>query len=82
MMRPYINLTDDELILEINEHFAAKKKIATGGIAVIAGEGRRVEYTAGSTQALTDNLRMLEYEARQRGLEIAGEGGAIAVEFR
>ena len=81
-MRPYLNFTDDELVAEITALFAARRKIATGGIAVIAGEGRRVEYTPGSAVALNEDMRLAEYEARQRGLEIAGPGGAITVEFR
>lgn len=81
-MRPYINFTDDELIAEITALRDARRKIAMGGVAVIQGEQRRVEYTTGSAQLLNQDMRELEYEARQRGLEIAGEGGAISVEFR
>lgn len=82
-MRPYINYTDDEVVTAITETYAARRKIAVGGIAVvIAGEGRRVEYSQGLTDQLNQDLRLLEYEARQRGLEIAGRGGAIEVEFR
>jgi hypothetical protein len=82
-MRPYMNYTDDEIVTAITETYAARRKIAAGGLAVvIAGEGRRVEYTQGSASLLAEDLRMLEYEARQRGLEIAGQGGAISVEFR
>lgn len=82
-MRPYINYTDDEVITAITETYTARRKTAAGGIAVvIAGEGRRVEYSQANAGMLSEDLRMLEYEARLRGLEIAGIGGAIAVEFR
>jgi hypothetical protein len=82
-MRPYINYTDDEIVEAITETYAARRKINSGGIAVVvAGEGRRVEYSRGNTTALAEDLRMLEYEARLRRLEIAGDNGAIAVEFR
>ncbi len=82
-MRPYINYTDEELVAEITTHFEAKSKIAMGGIySKIAGEGRLVEFSPGQAPLLDQTLRYLEFEARQRGLEIAGEGGAISLEFR
>lgn len=80
-MRPYLSFTDDELIEEIGALFAAKRKVATGDIAVIAGEGRRVEYSPGNISALAESLRHAEYEARQRGLPIGGIGGAVDVRF-
>lgn len=81
-MRPYINLTDDELTKEIVDTHAARRKVASGGVAVvIAGEGRRVEYTRANAGMIDEDLRMLAYEARTRGLEIGGESGAIGVEF-
>lgn len=82
-MRPYINMTDQEVIDEITSYLAAKKTlIQGGGIAVIQGERRRLEFTPASSRQIDETLRLLEYEARQRGLEIAGDGGAIGVEFR
>lgn len=82
-MRPYINLTDEEVVTAITDTFAARSQIGTGGVAVvIAGEGRRVEYTPADNKQLSSDLRHLEYEARLRGLDIAGIGGAVAVEFR
>lgn len=82
-MRPYINYTDDELVTAITETFTARRTVAAGGVAVvIAGEGRRVEYTRANPNMLNEDLRMMEYEARLRGLDIAGDGGAIEVEFR
>jgi hypothetical protein len=82
-MRPYMNLTDDELTAAIIDTYAARRKVAAGGDAVvIAGEGRRVEYTRPQAGLIDQDLRQMEYEARLRGLEIAGQGGAISVEFR
>lgn len=81
-MRPYIDLTDEELIAEIKAYRAAKRKIAMGGdVAVIAGESRRLEFTRSSSTVLDTELRSLYYEARKRGLDIGGTGGAIAVEI-
>ena len=82
-MRPFINYTDEEIQTAITESYEAKRTIARGGVAVvIAGEGRRVEYTQANASALAEDLRLLGYEARLRGLEIGGEGGAISLEFR
>lgn len=82
-MRLYADLTDDELSAEISEYRAAIKKVATGGgIAVVAGEGRRVEYVSGNVGEARTALRDLLAEASYRGLPIAGTGGgAIPVEI-
>jgi len=48
---------------------------------VVAGEGRRIEYTRSNLSGLDRTLRDLGYEARQRGMPIGGIGGAIAVEI-
>ncbi len=76
-----IDAIREELIAEINEYVAAKKKVAMGGIGVVAGEGRRIEYTPASSRGIDEQLRLLGYEARKRGLEIGGSGGAIEVEI-
>lgn len=75
--------TDDELIAEIKQYAKARKDYTLGGqIGVIAGEGRRVEYHAGSSSGLDADLREMLYEARARGLSIGGDpGNAITVEF-
>ncbi|MET0373960.1 MAG: hypothetical protein ABW128_06845 [Rhizorhabdus sp.] len=80
-MRPYINMTDDELTAEITATFAARKTAIGGGVAVVAGEGRRIEYTRSNLSGLDRTLRDLGFEARKRGLPIGGIGGAIAVEI-
>lgn len=81
-MRPYADLTDDELTAEIKQYRDARKEaLFGGGVGVIAGEGRRIEYTKTSVGGLDQELRLLYYEARARGLPIGGTGGAIAVEI-
>lgn len=81
-MNPYTGLTDDELIAEINEYRAARKEaLFGGGVGVVQAEGRRLEFTRANLTGLDAELRMLYYEARRRGLEIGGSGGAIAVEI-
>jgi len=76
-------LTDDQLVAEIRAHAKAKRELAMGsGVAVIAGEGRRVEFTAGSSTQLGSDLAEMMYEARARGLPIGGmPENAIAVEI-
>ena len=81
MTRPYASLSDEDLIAEINDLNTAKRKAMMGGIAVIAGEGRRVEYSKADVGAMNVTLRELYAEARRRRLDIAGVGGAIKVEF-
>lgn len=76
--------TDDALIAEIKEYAKARKQVATNNIAVIASEGRRLEFTSNksSRDVLDGDLRAMLFEARQRGLEIGGEPStAIAVEI-
>lgn len=81
-MRLYADLTDEQLSAEISEYSGAIKKIALGGgIAVVAGEGRRVEYASGNVGEARTALRDLLAEARIRGLSIADGGGAIPVEI-
>lgn len=76
--------TDDALIAEIKAFAAARREVATRGIASISGEGRRVEFvdTADSRANLDADLREMLAEARRRGLAIGGVGGgSIGVEF-
>jgi len=81
-MRPYHDWSDQQIIDEIGEYRAAKKKVAMGQVAVIAGEGRRIEYTPSQIKLINAELRELADEARERNLPIGGDaGGAIAVEF-
>lgn len=77
----YGSLTDEELKAEIAEYRAAIKKAAMGGVGVVAGEGRRLEYTAGNMSIARTELRELLTEAAARGMEIGEGGGAIPVEI-
>lgn len=75
--------TDEELIAEIKAYALARREVTTTGVAVIAGEGRRVEFTDTPDRIaqLDADLRAMLYEARCRGLEIGGQPlTAIAVE--
>lgn len=75
--------TDEQLVEEIKQYAAARREVSTGGIGVIAGEGRRIEFssTPDRIRALNSDLRAMLYEARQRGLPIGGDPQyAIAVE--
>jgi diaminopimelate decarboxylase len=81
-MRLYADLTDEQLSAEISEYRAAIKKVALGGgIGVVAGEGRRIEYAEGNVNEARTALRDLLAEAAYRGLEIGEGGGAIPVEI-
>lgn len=78
----YASLTDEQLEAEILEYRGVIAKTAKNGIGVIAGEGRRIEYTTGNLQAARTELRNLLTEARRRGLAIGdGSGSGIAVEI-
>ena len=56
--------------------------IASNQVAVIAAEGRRMEFTSSNRTMLHANLRDLMAEARRRGLEIGGcRSSAITVEI-
>lgn len=82
-MRVYEDLTDEQLIAEIKEYRAARKTLAIGGgIATVAGEGRRIEYGRGDGRAISSALRELYLELEYRGLSDGdGPGGAIGVEI-
>lgn len=82
-MRPYPpELYDDAALLaEFSSYRAARKTALSGGIAVIAGEGRRLEYAPTQYGEIDRELREIACEARARGLSWGGSGGAIAVEI-
>lgn len=78
----YTDLTDEALVAEIKSYHAAIGKQSKSGIGVIAGEGRRIEFTRANIRDARTELRNLLNEARRRGLPIGdGSGGAIAVEI-
>lgn len=80
-MRPYPpdEYTDEQLREEWRQYRGARKKLAKGDIAVIAGEGRRVEFVPGQIGTIDLELREIGVEARFRGLPWGGDGSAIAV---
>lgn len=82
-MRPYPpELYDDAALLaEFQEFRQARKTALSGEIAVIAGEGRRMEYGPTRISEIDRELREIGVEARQRGLSWGGTGGAIDVEI-
>lgn len=82
-MRLYADLTDEQLLAEISEYRGAIKQVAMGGgVGVVAGEGRRIEYTSGNVGEARTALRDLLAEAYLRGMAIGGDGGgAIPVEI-
>jgi hypothetical protein len=75
--------TDEELVEEIKLYLKAKRDAALGGsdIVVIAGEGRRLEFAPKNFGQIDLALREMGWEARQRGLDIGGEAGALLVEI-
>ena len=82
-MRPYGPdfFTDDQLKAEFQELSRAKRQALSGQVAVIAGEGRRVEYVPTQLGNIERELREIDCEARARGLAWAGDISAIAVEI-
>lgn len=82
-MRPYAPslYTDEQLRVEYLAYRAARKKLATGDVAVIAGEDRRLEFAPGQVGTIDLELREIGFEARLRGLEWGGDGSAILVEM-
>lgn len=82
-MRPYPpELFDDAALLaEFQSYRAARKAAVSGQIAVVAGEGRRIEYVPTQLGEIDRELREIGVEARARGLSWAGEHGAISVEI-
>jgi hypothetical protein len=77
-------LTNEALLAEIAAFRKALREIALGGgVGVVAGEGRRLEFTKSNAGAASGALRDLLQEAKDRGLDIgsAGGGGSIVVEF-
>lgn len=82
-MRPYPpELFDDAALLaEFQSYRTARKSALSGQIAVVAGEGRRIEYVPAQLNEIDRELREISVEARSRGLSWAGDNSAIAVEI-
>jgi len=79
--------TDEELVAEIQQYAAARRKVRGGDpasvIRRISGEGRLIEFAPieSSMAGLDADLREMLAEARRRGLDIGGTGGS-AIEVR
>lgn len=76
----YANLTDADLAAKIVELTAKYETALGGGVAtVVAGEGRRVEYTRANSAGLLSLLRAATNERdRRAGIHVSG---AIAVSY-
>lgn len=78
----YADLTDEELNAKVSELRDAIEKVSLGGaVAVIAGEGRRVEYTRANSEGLNSlyRLAIIEVEKRANGGRVGGR--ALGVRF-
>lgn len=62
----YSDLTDEELAAKVTELRDAYEKTIGGGVAVIAGNGRRMEYTRADSKALMGLLRDAQNEQDER----------------
>lgn len=82
-MRPYGPefYSDEQLKAEFQALLVAKRQALSGQVAVIAGEGRRVEYVPTQVGSIDRELREIDCEARTRGLSWAGDSSAITVEI-
>lgn len=81
-MAMYSDLTDEELDAKIIELRDKVETVVGGGaVAVIAGEGRRKEYTRGNIDGLRGllNAAIIERDKRANGGRLPGR--AIGVRF-
>ena len=72
---------DAALLAEYQSYRTARKSALSGQIAVVAGEGRRIEYVPAQLNEIDRELREIGVEARTRRLSWAGDNSAIAVEI-
>lgn len=76
----YSDLTDEQLAAKIVQFRDAQDELALGGgVAVIAGEGRRIEYTRSQSGKLASALIELLAERDRRG---GTSGGALPIWIR
>jgi hypothetical protein len=81
-MAMYSDLTDEELAAKITELRGKVETVAGGGaVAVIAGEGRRKEFTRGNIGDLRALLTEAVQEAERRANGGRLRGRAIGVRF-
>lgn len=80
-MADYRGLSDDDLRAKITRYEAAIEEIDLGGgVAVIAGEGRRMEYVQANASKARETLEDLYYERSRRWpADYPRQGRAIAV---
>lgn len=62
----FAGMTDEELQAKITKYSEAIEQVATGGVGVVAGEGRRMEYTQGNSKLLERLLYRAEEEWYRR----------------
>jgi peptidoglycan hydrolase-like protein with peptidoglycan-binding domain len=76
----YGNLSDDDLAAKIVELTASYEKTMTGGAAiVVAGQGRRIEYTRSNSSGLMALLTAATREQQRRaGIQV---DGALSITF-
>lgn len=77
----YSTLTDEELAAKVTElRNALEATSIGGGVAVVAGEGRRMEYTSANRADLRQFYQAALREQQRRDPNWDG-GGALLVEF-
>lgn len=74
-------LSDTDLIAKIIGIRDAIHEQSVEGVGVIAGEGRRVEYTSSNVGLAKEIMRDLLVVARQRNLQIGGDAPSIMVRY-
>ena len=75
----YTRLTDEQLAAKVEELSTAYEKAVGGGVAVVAGEGRRMEYSRANAPGLYSLLTVaLREQDRRSGVQVSG---AIAVRY-
>ena len=76
----YGNLSDADLATKITDLTAQYEKAISGGVAtVVAGQGRRLEYTRSNASGLLSLIKEAAREQQARaGVQV---GGALAITF-
>lgn len=82
-MRPYINYTDDEVVTAITETYAARvarsRLVGSQSSSLVKAD---VSNTARPSAPCLPKICACSNTRPASGLDIAGDGGAIEVEFR
>ena len=78
----YSQMTDQELADKISKYMAAIEEAELGGgVGVVAGEGRRMEFTSANLDAAKRTLDALVLERDRRGNNGRIPGRAIGMRF-